>query len=34
LYEIVIWVAFVDFIAVLALRCNPIEFIRNQNGGP
>ena len=31
---IVMWVAFVDFIAVLALRCNPIEFIQNQNGGP
>ena len=34
LYEIVIWVSFVAFIPVLALRCNPIDFIRNQNGGP
>ena len=24
----------VDFIAVLALRCNPIDFIQNQSGGP
>ena len=32
-YEIVIWVAFVDFIVVLALRYNPIDFIQNQNGG-
>ena len=31
LYEIVIWVA---FIAVLALRYNSINVIRNQNGGP
>ena len=33
LYEIVIGVAFVDFIAVLALQCNPVDFIQNQNGG-
>ena len=24
----------VDFIADLALRCIPVDFIRNQNGGP
>ena len=33
LYEIEIWVAFVDIIAVLALWCNPIDFIWNQSGG-